>query len=35
MFAEIGEDCYIEPPLHARWQVHMSILEKMSKPTLT
>ena len=19
MFAEIGEDCYIEPPLHANW----------------
>lgn len=19
MFAQIGEDCYIEPPLHANW----------------
>lgn len=22
MFAEIGEDCYIEPPLHANWGGH-------------
>lgn len=22
MFAEIGEDCYIEPPLHANWAGH-------------
>ena len=22
LFAEIGEDCYIEPPLHANWGAH-------------
>lgn len=22
LFAEIGEDCYIEPPLHANWGSH-------------
>jgi len=22
MFAEIGENCYIEPPLHANWGGH-------------
>ena len=22
MFAEIGEECYIEPPLHANWGGH-------------
>ena len=22
MFAEIGEDCYIEPPLHSNWGGH-------------
>lgn len=26
MFAEIGEDCYIEPPLHANWGGKMYIL---------
>lgn len=28
MFAEIGEDCYIEPPFHANWggkHVHFDI----------
>ncbi|MEZ8826956.1 sugar O-acetyltransferase [Vibrio amylolyticus] len=22
IFAEVGEDCYIEPPLHANWGIH-------------
>lgn len=27
MFAEIGSDCYIEPPFHANWVANMCISE--------
>lgn len=30
MFAEIGEGCYIEPPLHTNWAVIMYISVKKS-----
>ena len=29
MFAEIGENCWIEPPLHANWADTTHILEKI------
>ena len=35
MFAEIGEDCYIEPPLHANIAGAYVHFGKMSMPTLT
>lgn len=35
MFAEIGEDCYIEPPLRANWAVHMFISAIMYMLILT
>lgn len=30
MFAEIGENCYFEPPLHANFAAHTSISGKTS-----
>ena len=30
MFAEIGENCYFEPPLHANFAAHTSTLGKTS-----
>lgn len=35
MFAEIGEGCYMNHLSMQIWQGLMSILEKMSMPTLT
>jgi galactoside O-acetyltransferase len=32
MFAEIGEGCYIEPPLHANWGCHHVHFGKMYMP---
>lgn len=32
MFAEIGEGCYIEPPLHSNWGGHHTHLGKTYMP---
>ena len=33
MFAEIGEGCYVESPLHSTWAAAMCISATMSMPT--
>lgn len=35
MFAEVGENCYLEPPLHANWGGHTSISATLYTQTST